>query len=193
MNISIQQQPIPLLDDPDDVNSSIGMQNEIIFQSQLGTSSLVPNERIHHGQLQGAAHQHIMSERGPKNETLRYGPNHYNLIKQMEKHPTKHITELKLVSLLSQHKLNLKENLRLFPPGQNCLLNDSKDLQKFEFLETIGSYDPDDKIALVDDYEQILKQLDQKMGNKYCSNGDPIASQHTKKSSLGSSTKKALL
>ena len=83
----------------------------------------------------------------------------------MEIHPTKHLTELRLVSLLSQHKLSLKESLRNFPQGHASLLNDSKDHERQDILEKIGNYDPDDNVALVNDYEQVLRQLDNKLGS----------------------------
>ena len=85
----------------------------------------------------------------------------------MEIHPTKHLTELKLVSLLSQHKLTLKDKFWNFPQGHISLLNDSKDHEKQDILETIGNFDTDDNIAIVTtDYEKILKQLDKKLGKR---------------------------
>ena len=48
----------------------------------------------------------------------------------MESHPTKHLGEVKLVSLLSpnpQHKLSIKDNLKRFPTCGAAVLNDSRE------------------------------------------------------------------
>ena len=48
----------------------------------------------------------------------------------MEAHPTKHLTEVKLVSLLTQNpqqKFSIKNGLKKFPLGAAAVLSDSKE------------------------------------------------------------------
>ena len=44
------------------------------------------------------------------------------------------------------------------------MLNDSKEHNRQDLLESIEKYDADDNVAFVENYEEVLRQLDSKLG-----------------------------